>query len=125
MNATTKELLEFILRITEKEYYLPEGDIYAPTREVPYPEARMAAWKVITTVIPYTEVNKSDLARHAGRNHASILHGIRKMDGLCQVDKNTKKRIEKLVSEAKNHLFCIYERRIELVSKHHIRYVKS
>lgn len=112
MNKTATELIKYIIEETCLAYGITLHQFFSKKRGMaPAPEARHMAWAVVASVIPYNEVHISNLAKMCNRTHGTVIYGIKKIENFCETEKEIKKRKEKLVRDAKIHLFCLTDRK--------------
>lgn len=95
-------MLNTIKQIVEEEFNLP--DISKRTRKHPYPEARAIYYAVAKEIIP--EFSFARIANFMGRDHASAMHGIKKLKDTYLRDREFqdlhKKVMDRAVMEAGN-----------------------
>lgn len=89
-------MLNTIKQIVEEEFNLP--DISKRTRKRPYPEARAAYYAVAKEIIP--EFSFARIANFMGRDHASAMHGIKKLKDTYLQDREFRILHQKVMDRA-------------------------
>jgi chromosomal replication initiator protein len=87
MNINDRIIMENVINVVSKRYYLKPGDICIRTRRRSIAFPRQVAWSLIRDVLGIS-VTLSDIANTFGNfNYATIHHGIDQVNNIRHTDK--------------------------------------
>jgi len=88
----------FVAKVTE-HFGIPIIRLFSPTRDQDVVEVRQCIWHVLYT---YEKKNYTALGRYFKRDHATVLYGVKKVDGMLKHGDDQIKKIH-------NEVISIYK----------------
>lgn len=115
---TTKEVLKDVLQVYEKKFSVPEiqqltadyyglrlSDLNSTRRDRKIARPRQLAMYLSKIL---TSLSLPDIGNHFGRDHTTILHAIKTIEGLLKQDAQLQKDKEKIISRLKEGNYAEY-----------------
>jgi hypothetical protein len=88
--AIQNQIMDFILIVTQNYFNIPENFCTKKTRKAEVVFARQVSAYLIRK---YTQITLKEIGTVFNQDHSSILHGIRKVQDLMDVDKYIRKQV--------------------------------
>jgi Bacterial dnaA protein helix-turn-helix len=85
-----RDRLLLILRAVAREYGAEPGDMLSPSRPGRLVQARQAAWLLLRK---RTRLSLPQIGARFGRDHSTVLHGVRKMEALMRANPLLRERL--------------------------------
>jgi hypothetical protein len=85
-----RDRLLLILRAVAREYGAEPGDMLSPSRQGRLVQARQAAWLLLRK---RTRLSLPQIGARFGRDHSTVLHGVRKMEALIRANPLLRERL--------------------------------
>lgn len=95
--------MTIILNSVANNYCVKPEEIMGESRKAPLPDARHIYFYVAKK-LGDSSLSFPLLAQHINRDHATGIHGVKKISGLIETDKVLARRVEDIIGECKYNL---------------------